>query len=106
MVAAIARKAGTRLLVAPITHVVPERSADAIELPAKVKKQIGLDSDQSWIVLTELNSFIWPGPDIRIVPGQQSPHYDAIPDWLFFDVRDGVVQHRSAGKLRITKRTE
>jgi hypothetical protein len=106
VVAAIARKAGTRLLVAPITHVAPERSADAIELPANVKKQIGLDSGPGWIVLTELNSFIWPGPDVRIAPGQQSPHYDAIPDWLFFDVRDAVIRHRGAGKLRITKRTE
>jgi hypothetical protein len=105
VVAAIARKGGTQLVVAPITHAAPMGPADAIELPPNVKKQIGLDSDRSWIVLTELNSFIWPGPDIRIAPGQQSPHYDAIPDWLFFDVRDGVVRHRSAGRLRVTKRT-
>lgn len=106
VVAAIVRKGGTQLLVAPITHVPPARATDAIELPAIVKKQIGLDSARSWIVLTELNGFVWPGPDIRIAPGQQSPVYDAIPDWLFFDVREGVLRHSGAGKLKITKRTE
>jgi hypothetical protein len=66
VVAAIARKTGTQLLVAPITHVPPERAADAVEIPATVKRQLGLDSARSWIALTELNGFIWPGPDIRI----------------------------------------
>jgi hypothetical protein len=106
VVAAIARKGGTQLLVAPITHVPPERATDAIELPAIVKQQVGLDSARSWIVLTELNGFIWPGPDIRIAPGHQSPVYDAIPDWLFFDVRKEILRHSSAGKLKVTKRTE
>jgi hypothetical protein len=102
----IARRSGTRLLVAPITHVPPERIADAIEIPAIVKKQLGLDGARSWIVLTELNGFIWPGPDVRIAPGQPSPRYDAIPDWLFFDVREAILRRSRAGQLRITKRTE
>ena len=71
-----------------------------------VGQRLGLDRQQSWIVITEINRFIWPGPDIRIAPGNSSPVYDAIPDWLFFDVRDGVVRNHSTGSLRITKRTE
>ena len=88
--------------------LTPHRSgrADAIEIPLKVKKRLGLDSARSWIVLTELNRFIWPGPDIRLAPGHDSPLYDAIPDWLFFDVREGIVRHRDEGRLTITKRTE
>ena len=57
-------------------------------------------------MLTELNGFIWPGPDIRIAPGQPSPLYASIPDWLFFDVREGIFHRSRAGKLRVTKRTE
>ena len=45
VVAAIGRTTRTQLLVAPITHSAPERAGDAIEIPANVKKQLGLDSD-------------------------------------------------------------
>jgi hypothetical protein len=106
VVAAAVRGERTQLLVAPITHSEPERAGDALEIPANVKRLLGLDRARSWIVLTELNRFIWPGPDVRIAPGQPSPIYDAIPDWLFFDVRDGIVRHSGAGRLKVTKRTE
>ena len=106
VVATIVKDGKTQLLVAPVTHAQPERDTDAIEIPWPVKQQLGLDIALSWIVLTELNRFIWPGPDIRLAPGHESPLYDAIPDWLFVDVRDGVVRHNRAGKLNITKRTE
>jgi hypothetical protein len=106
VVSAEVRGDRTQLLVAPITHSEPVHSGDVLEIPANVKRQLGLDSARSWIVLTELNRFIWPGPDVRIAPGQPSPIYDAIPDWLFFDVRGGVVRHSGAGRLTITKRTE
>lgn len=96
----------TQLLVAPITHSEPMRAVDALEIPANVKRQLGLDNERSWTVLTELNRFIWPGPDVRIAPGHPGPIYDAIPDWLFIDVRDGIVSHSGLGRLKITKRTE
>jgi len=92
--------------VAPVTHAVPEPSADTIEIPLNIRKQIGLDRQACWIVLTELNRFIWLGPDVRVAPGQGSPIYDAIPDWLFFDVRDAIVRRHREGNLTITKRTE
>ena len=93
VIGAIVRGDRTLLFVAPITHSQPERAADAIEIPANVKKQLGLDPERSWIVLTETNRFIWPGPDVRPAPGGESPFYDALPDWLFLRVRDGVVGH-------------
>lgn len=106
VVGTIVREDETQLLVAPITHARPERGADAVEIPANVKKQLGLDRERSWIVVTELNRFIWPGPDIRIVPGQASPFYDALPDWLFLRVRQAILRHANSGRLEVTKRTE
>jgi hypothetical protein len=41
-----------------------------------------------------------------MAPGQESPFHDAIPDWLFFQVKDGIQRHFGAGALAITKRTE
>jgi hypothetical protein len=37
-----------------------------------VKRHLGLDGERSWIVLDEINDFIWPGHDLRPVPGASS----------------------------------
>lgn len=94
------------ILVAPITHAAPGKAADAVEIPANVKKQLGLDRERSWIVVDELNRFIWPGPDVRPVPGSEAPFYDALPDWLFERVRQALLAHSAAGRLKVTGRTE
>jgi hypothetical protein len=106
VVAAVVRKGRTQLFVAPVTHAEPESPADAIEIPRNVKAQLGLDRERSWIVVTELNRFIWPGPDVRVVPGHDGPSYDLLPDWLFVRVRDAILRHSRAGRLKVTKRTE
>jgi hypothetical protein len=103
---AMVRRGRTQLLVAPITHAAPEQVESAIEIPANVKAQLGLDRNRSWIVVTELNRFIWPGPDLRIIPGRESPFYDMLPDWLFRRVRAAIARHVREGRLKITKRTE
>ena len=105
VVARVEAAAGTLILVAPVTHTAPDKAADAIEIPPNVKKHLGLDEERSWIVVTELNRFIWPGPDIRPVPESGTPFYDALPDWLFERVRDGVLRHSGEGSLKVTKRT-
>jgi hypothetical protein len=96
----------TQLLVAPITHSPPERPGDAVEIPARVKRQLGLDGERSWIVATELNRFLWPGPDLRIALGKESPLYDALPERLFEEVRAAIVGRAQGGRLKITKRSE
>lgn len=55
----------TQVLVVPVTHSPPENFADALELPLAVKRHLGLDSERSWVVLSESNLFDWPGPDLR-----------------------------------------
>ncbi|MEO5640859.1 MAG: hypothetical protein ABIQ98_03725 [Sphingomicrobium sp.] len=68
VVARIASADLTELLVAPLTHS-PPRPGEGIELPQPIKRSLGLDDARSWIVTTEMNRFIWLGPDIRPVPG-------------------------------------
>ena len=106
VVARIEHKAGTLLMVAPVTHARPEVAGEAVEIPPNVKRQLGLDPNPSWIVVTELNRFIWPGPDLRPVPGSDSPLYDALPDWLFERVRSRILDHSARGRLKVTRRTE
>lgn len=61
----------------------------AIYLPAAIKRDLKLDPARSWIVTNEINSFRWPGPDMRVLDNG-TPFYGAVPDWLFLRVRAGV----------------
>jgi len=72
--------------VLPTTHTPPSDPADAIEIPRSVKERLGLDGERSWIVLTESNWFVWPGPDLRPVDSDTG-YYGAIPPALFAQVR-------------------
>ena len=67
--------------VLPITHSAPIVADDALEIPPTTKARLGLDSDRSWVVLTEANDFSWPGPDLLGVlpPGFFRPGPDLRP---------------------------
>ncbi|BCA60450.1 type II toxin-antitoxin system PemK/MazF family toxin [Sphingomonas sp. HMP6] len=106
VIARIVRETQTEITVAPVTHSMPNDPQAAVEIPAKVKRQLGLDQERSWIVTSELNRFVWPGPDIRVAPGRDTPVYDAIPELLFEKLRVAVNRQVAAGRLKVTKRTE
>ena len=55
----------TLVRVMPVTHSVPAETASAMEIPPAVKLHLGLDAERSWIILDELNEFVWPGFDLR-----------------------------------------
>ena len=67
IVLAVERSANdtTVVVVLPITHTPPTDPASAVEIPAAVKRHLGLDDERSWIVVAEGNEFDWPGYDIR-----------------------------------------
>jgi len=51
-----------RVLVLPVTHSPPNDADLAVEIPARVKERLRLGAEQSWVILSEWNEFIWPGP--------------------------------------------
>lgn len=75
-------------IVVPITHREPEGPSIGIEIPADVQRQLGLDGERQWVVLTDINTFHWPGPDIREVPGRipETCIYGTLPKAFFRDV--------------------
>jgi len=77
------------LLVLPVTHSKPDNPEWAIEIPQAVKWHLGLDDARSWIMLTESNEFLWPGPDLRRVrDGDDSTvAYGFFPPNLFLIIR-------------------
>jgi hypothetical protein len=96
------------VLVLPVTHVQPANPAEAIEIPVETKKRLGLDSQRSWIVVAEANEFIWPGPDLRPIPGRDisTIAYGALPPRFFAFVAEKFLEHDQRGKAARVRRTE
>jgi hypothetical protein len=67
VVAASGDQGQVRVVVVPITHREPA-DGTGIALPRTTAEILGLDDEQSWIVTTEVNTFQWPGPDLRKIP--------------------------------------
>jgi PemK-like, MazF-like toxin of type II toxin-antitoxin system len=96
-----------RVYVLPITHSPPQEPDAAIEIPAGVKRHLGLDSDRSWIVLDEVNDFLWPGFDLRSVPGSDParPDHGLLPPRFFARARDAFVALYRQRRVRVTPRS-
>jgi hypothetical protein len=94
--------------VLPITHSAPTNPLDAIEIPTVTKNRLGLDSERSWIVITEVNEFVWLGPDLRSIPGRDASTiaYGTLPPRFFAHVRDQFLERDKAKKSARVKRTE
>jgi mRNA-degrading endonuclease toxin of MazEF toxin-antitoxin module len=78
--------------VAAITHTPPTNTAMAVEIPPRIKQHLNLDSERSWIVCNEVNRFIWPGPDLRRIPGSENSYsYGVLPRMLFKRVQQTLL---------------
>jgi len=90
--------------VVPITHTPPADPADAVEMPPALKAHLGLDDLPSWIIVTETNDFLWPGPDLRprrrVSPSRFD--YGMLPPRFFAYLRDRLLQahrHRTLSRV-------
>jgi len=89
--------------VAPITRRQPHDASAAVEIPNRVKQRLGLDAEKSWIIISEVNRFIWPGPDIRpIRQGQWA--YGLLPHRLFHAILDRLKIYRNQRKTKQIQR--
>jgi hypothetical protein len=96
------------VMVAPITHSEPFENSTALEIPADVKRRLGLDDARSWIITHETNTFTWPGPDLRTVPGANERHfaYGHLPKKLAKEMLRRVMMNVQVGRRRSVRRTE
>ncbi len=92
--------------VAPITHAAPRDPSDAIELSRASERSLGLDDARSWIVCTELNRFVSPGPDLhpssRSRPGQFV--YGSLPRATLTDVLQRLTELRARRRPHVVDR--
>ncbi len=96
------------ITVVPITHTPPREPADAIEIPPSLKTHLGLDEQPSWVIVTETNDFLWPGVDLRPVPGIKPTRFSLgiLPPRFFAHVRDKILQAHLQRKLARVPRAD
>jgi hypothetical protein len=95
----------TVVTVSPISHSQPEDASSGIEIPPKVKSHLGLDGEQSWVILTEVNRFAWPGYDLRPISTRDSRiDYGFLPPALFDQIKAGILTMIRSGMRTTTLR--
>lgn len=96
----VRRDSKIMVVVAPVTHRAPSDPSRSVQIPAATKKRLGLDADASWIITDELNSFLWPGPDIRPIDRSRPAKfaYGDLPEKLADEVIAQVLANVRAGR--------
>jgi hypothetical protein len=94
----------TEVTVLPITHGPPADPATAIEIPAAVKRHLGLDADRSWVIVSEGNEFDWPGYDLRKIGRSDRYDYGFLPPRFFSLVLNAFMTWHRANRTQLTLR--
>ena len=90
---------GGEVVVVPITHSPPRRPEAAIQLSSGVSRSLGLDDEQSWVVVDETNQFQWPGSDLRPTKGGEWI-YGRLPRGELRRIARAVAEHMRAGRFK------
>ena len=98
----------TIVTVAPLTHSPPDATAAAVEIPANTKERLGLDTQHSWVIIDEVNRFVWPGPDLRPVSRDKNDRFDygMLPPALFRQITERLVAHARQGRAALIIREQ
>lgn len=92
-----------RAIVCAITHSRPPAGDGAVEIPGEVKRYLGLDADQSWVVTSEVNIVDWDDPGIvPVTPGRWA--YGLIPRRLAEQIRGSVMGYVERQNLPMVDR--
>ncbi len=105
IVLAVERTDGSTVVtVLPITHSAPVEPGAAVEIPAPVKKHLGLDDAPSWVVVSEGNEFDWPGYDLRKIPGGDRYDFGFLPPRFFNQIIETFLGWHRTKKAHPTPR--
>jgi hypothetical protein len=94
----------TLVTVLPVTHRAPRDAGSAVEIPAGVKRRLGLDDSRSWVVVSEGDQFVWPGYDLRKVPGTDRYDYGYLPPRFFNEIMSAFQTWRRLHRRTLTPR--
>ncbi|HEX9159600.1 MAG TPA: hypothetical protein VF835_05175 [Rhizomicrobium sp.] len=94
------------VLFLAITHTSPRGDTAAVEIPPRVCRNLGLDDERSWVVVSEYNIDEWPNAGLRPIPGKPRRFsYGYVPPSLFSQIKSAFAAAHAKGKTRGTSRT-
>ena len=108
----LAREAPTpnEVVVVPITRTPPANPADGVEIPAATRQRLGMSEEPCWAIVTEINRFSWPGPDLVPLPDrpedQDRYSYGMLPPALFEEIKRELLRAWREGRKAEVQRTE
>ena len=92
----------------PVTHAPSTNRELVVEIPATTKRRLGLDDARSWVMLSEANRFLWPGPDLS--PARQGDTrtvaYGQLPYALFEEIQQKFIAAICARRAGVVPRSE
>ena len=105
---AIDDEGDTVVTVAAITHTAPRQPNEALEIPSATRQRLGLDTERSWVIVSEVNRFVWPDPDLRPVSRNEPDRFDygMLSPSFFRRIRTLLFECAKSRRLRVTSRTD
>lgn len=90
-----------KVWVVPFTTQTPELASDAVAIPQAVLRMLGLGDGPSWVMVTELNVFEWPGPDLAKLGSGDDADFvlGRVPPRLYDRVKTRLLEVQAAGAL-------
>ena len=88
--------------VVPVTHTPPSDPLDAVEAASRPRRSAVMDRGH------RLNDFLWPGPDLRPIPGSLPRRFDygMLPPRFFSHLREQILQAFRRRSLARVARSE
>ena len=93
------------MVILPITHTPPDDTTVGVEIPARVRRALGLDDAPSWLVVSEYNVDEWPNSGLAPLPGRPGVFsYGFIPPRLFARAKAKFLEMSGQGQSRGVRR--
>jgi hypothetical protein len=93
-----------RVVVCPITHTEPEDLSTAIEISLSDAVACGLDDCTSWVIVNDVNHFIWPGYDTEADWTTGVYEIGHLAPLLFDQITERFRELRKLGRLKAVSR--
>ena len=80
----------------------------AIDPSSKTRGRLGLDGARSWVLVSEVNRFVWTGADLRPISRGRPDRFEFgfLPPSLFRQIRERLAACARAQRLKSVERTE
>jgi hypothetical protein len=106
IVLSVVEEGKKRVLAVPITRQKPPDMSVAVEIPAATRKRLGLKDEPMWAICSEVNEFLWPGPDL--IPTSRFPlryEYGFLRSSVYEEIKAKINFCANGKNLKVVART-